>query len=264
MVAVNTRPAVLDDDVNFATIRPLKDRRNRTAAAARHSRDVAKWITTGEGEAPNESELFCALQGAAYRASRKKSRRPIPESEMQEWANRWKLIRDHIIEQNLGLVYTMISRFSGRDLDWDEQRSDALFAMIRAVDGFNPWCGFRFSTYACNAITRSLIHLSKRTSKRRNRFPVEHEAWLERPLRVDRWGELYTDRLQRALQRNLGELTEREAAVLGWRFPLQGGPSLTLGEIGAAIGLSKERARQIQEQALSKLRSVLESDSALI
>jgi DNA-directed RNA polymerase sigma subunit (sigma70/sigma32) len=38
---------------------------------------------------------------------------------------------------------------------------------------------------------------------------------------------------------------------------------LTLGEIGAAIGLSKERARQIQEQALSKLREVLEADPAL-
>lgn len=261
MVAVNTRQAH-EDYVNPSTIRPLKDPRARTAAAAKQARKVAAWIDNPVGDSPDEVTLFCALQAAAFRASRK-VRRGVSEADRQEWSNLWKKIRDYIIEQNLGLVYTMISRFSGKDLDWDEQRSDALFAMIRAVDGFNPWSGFRFSTYACNAITRSLIHLSKRTSRRRSRFPVEHEAWLERPVRVDRWGELYTDRLHRALQRNLGELTEREAAVLGWRFPLGGGPSLTLGEIGEAIGLSKERARQIQEQALSKLRAVLESDAAL-
>lgn len=244
-------------------LRFLEDRRVRSQKAAADAIRVSERLEAGQTEELSETELFAAYQACAYRASGKHRGKKIPPAESAQWLDRWKRLRDYIVEQNLGLVYTMILRFKAKHLDWDEQRSEAYLAMVRAVDGFNPWSGFRFSTYACNAITRSLIHLSKRTNKYRARFPLEHEAWLERPTRSDGWAELFADRLRRALENNLGELTEREAVVLGWRFPLRGGRSLTLGEIGDAIGLSKERARQIQDQALNKLREVLEADPAL-
>jgi RNA polymerase sigma factor (sigma-70 family) len=250
-------------DIDPEAIRFIQDHRVKTKAAATHAAGVAERIRNGEAGELDEMTLFTALQTCAYRAARQPRGKRVAASERMEWAGRWKMIRDFIVEQNLGLVYAMITRFGAKDLDWDEQRSEALFALVRAVDGFNPWTGFRLSTYACNAITRSLIHLSKRTTSQRLRFPIEHEAWLERPTREDGWSELFADRLRHALSENLGDLTDREAAVLGWRFPLNGGRSLTLGEIGEAIGLSKERARQIQEIALDKLRVVLTSDPAL-
>lgn len=263
MVATSLRRHEHHERIDPLSLRYLRDRRVRSAQGARLARRVAEWIETRDGDDPNEFELFGALQTCAYRAARNPRDSRVSAEERGEWAARWKLIRDYLVEQNLGLVYTMISRFHGRNLDWDDQRSDALFAIVRAVDGYNPWSGFRFSTYACNTITRSLIHLAKKTTRHRAHFPVEHEAWLEKPSRVDGQAELFTDRLRRALDNNLGELTPREAAVLGWRFPLKGERSLTLGEIGAAIGLSKERARQIQEEALGKLRLVLEEDPVL-
>jgi RNA polymerase primary sigma factor len=52
----------------------------------------------------------------------------------------------------------------------------------------------------------------------------------------------------------LGTLTVREAQVLRMRFGLDGGVERTLAEIGASFDLTRERIRQIETQALRKLR----------
>ncbi len=271
MVAVTTRdyyaagvhPGV--SEVDPYSLRYAPSHRIRTDKAACAAECIAEQVESGAVKERDLGEivLFQALHTCAYRAAGRRRRKDVPAEERRQWTGRWKLIRDHLVERNLGLVYTMMAGFRSRDLDADELRSEAMLALVRAVEGFNPWRGFRFSTYACNAIVRALIHLSRRTKKYRLRFPVGHEAWLERATQVDTAKELCADRLRQALDKNLGELTAREALVIGWRFPLHGGFSLTLGEVGAAIGLSKERVRQIQERALGKLRGVLEADPAM-
>ena len=55
----------------------------------------------------------------------------------------------------------------------------------------------------------------------------------------------------------LGEIEPREAEVLTLRFGLSGEESLTLKEIGAKLGLTRERARQIQRSALKKLNEFM-------
>jgi RNA polymerase primary sigma factor len=52
----------------------------------------------------------------------------------------------------------------------------------------------------------------------------------------------------------LATLSEREAAVLRMRFGLEGETERTLAEIGASFHLTRERIRQIETQALRKLR----------
>jgi RNA polymerase sigma factor (sigma-70 family) len=68
-------------------------------------------------------------------------------------------------------------------------------------------------------------------------------------------GELAAETLGReALGRVLGALPERERQVLVLRFGLDSGTPRTLQEVGAAMGCSRERARQLERGALEALR----------
>lgn len=60
------------------------------------------------------------------------------------------------------------------------------------------------------------------------------------------WGE--------EVKRLLATLTPMEARILKWRFGLEDEDELTLKEIGDKYNLSRERIRQLQEQALAKIR----------
>jgi RNA polymerase primary sigma factor len=60
--------------------------------------------------------------------------------------------------------------------------------------------------------------------------------------------------LKEELSRTLESLTPRERRVIELRFGLDNERSRTLVEIGTELGLSKERIRQIEKEALAKLR----------
>ncbi len=65
----------------------------------------------------------------------------------------------------------------------------------------------------------------------------------------------YRSLLYDALNQELTHLDRREAEILRLRFGLGGGQEHTLAEIGKHVGLTRERVRQIQKEALAKLLS---------
>jgi RNA polymerase primary sigma factor len=64
----------------------------------------------------------------------------------------------------------------------------------------------------------------------------------------------------RIVMNRLGEMDKREATVLRMRFGLNDAPPKTLKEIGESLGLTRERVRQIENEALGKLSAVLMAD----
>jgi RNA polymerase nonessential primary-like sigma factor len=54
----------------------------------------------------------------------------------------------------------------------------------------------------------------------------------------------------------IGRLNERQRLVLQRRFGLDGTPVQSLADIGRDLGISRERARQIQEEGLKRLRKL--------
>ncbi len=63
--------------------------------------------------------------------------------------------------------------------------------------------------------------------------------------------ELLIQEIRKALKERL---TPRERRVLELRYGLDGNPAKTLDEVGEIFGISRERVRQIQKEALEKLR----------
>jgi RNA polymerase nonessential primary-like sigma factor len=60
--------------------------------------------------------------------------------------------------------------------------------------------------------------------------------------------------LRQDLERLMGELTPQQREVLSLRFGLADGQSMTLAKIGDLLSISRERVRQIEREALTKLR----------
>ena len=66
--------------------------------------------------------------------------------------------------------------------------------------------------------------------------------------------ELLVNADKESLERVLNTLTEREKLVVQLRYGLRDGSEYTLAEIGRRLGISRERVRQIEDEALRKLR----------
>ncbi|OQY30665.1 MAG: RNA polymerase subunit sigma-70 [Spirochaetaceae bacterium 4572_59] len=61
--------------------------------------------------------------------------------------------------------------------------------------------------------------------------------------------------LQDTINKVLKQLSEREMKIIQLRFGLNGKTPLTLEETGKVLGITRERVRQIQEMAISKMRN---------
>jgi RNA polymerase nonessential primary-like sigma factor len=67
------------------------------------------------------------------------------------------------------------------------------------------------------------------------------------------------DDIHAVLEHWLERLTDKQRAVVERRFGLHGHERATLEEVGEQIGVTRERVRQIQMDALARLRSIMES-----
>lgn len=71
---------------------------------------------------------------------------------------------------------------------------------------------------------------------------------------------LQNDNLHGNLPMWLGELSEKQREVVARRFGLLGYEMSTLEQVGSEIGLTRERVRQIQVEALKRLRALMEKE----
>lgn len=230
-------------------------------------------IGSGRLTVKEENLLFRQLHFSAFKLSEiyQASEKRLTENRKREystWTQRYHLVRARIIEANQGLVFDLIGRSRFTSLDREEMTSEGMMALLRAADSFNPWKGYRFSTYACNAIIRSFSRAALQDSKRRDKEIANYEEDFDRvdnteARRSDQHG-LYIERLSRIMDTERAELTDIEKTVLSKRFPTDEDRNRqTLEDIGRKLQISKERVRQIQISAIDKLRDALRADPVL-
>jgi RNA polymerase primary sigma factor len=199
-----------------------------------------------------------------------------------------------MIEGNLRLALYWATRYSGRDQDYAQDLfQEAYTGLVRAIEGWDPLRGYQFSTYATwhirQSIVRSMnagaertpvhipVHVSEeiRAAKRENREPndlgalglqwqnkrVSWEAMREQaddlpcPDQLEAIEEII-DRLDNSAAAAccLASLRGRESLILKSRFGLSREEPQTLEEIGARLGITRERVRQLESNAIRRLR----------
>ncbi len=186
------------------------------------------------------------------------------------WGHRALATRSEIVRFNLPLVLAMAKRTRLNSIDYNELISEGNIALLRSAEKFDCSRGYKFSTYACRAILKSFSRVAMRASRYRVHFPVEFDPTMEKSdyldrKRIDHEADC-VDELKDILMKNVAALSDVEQKVIRERFALdhkikaESPAPKTLEEVGVLIGVTKERVRQIQNRALQKIRSALETE----
>ncbi len=169
-------------------------------------------------------------------------------------------VKEMLINCNLRLVVNIAKKHSAQAENFFELMSDGNMSLMRAVEKFDYYRGFKFSTYASWAIMKNFARSIPEDKHRRERFVTGHEDLFDAAPdnRTDEFELLATqERATHSVNRLLEYLEPREREIIRMRAGMdENGKNITLEEIGKKFGITKERVRQLNARAMSKLRAI--------
>jgi RNA polymerase primary sigma factor len=202
---------------------------------------------------------FLKFQAAQLREKITPSRaRAADLDRIEELLREADTVRNRIIRSYLGLVVSIVKKFTEPSQDFLDLVSEGNFSLIKASERFDIERGARFSTYATWAIVNNFARRIPKDRTRRVRFGTGREELLQSltdhrdTARADATAQ---EQFQYLIGSMLGYLNDREQTIIARRFGLAGDKQ-TLVQIGQELRISKERVRQLESRALDKLRSL--------
>ena len=204
---------------------------------------------------------------------------------------------ERLLEEHGGLLVALARTFLGLGVPLEDLLSEARIGLLEAARRWDRHRGVPFARYAVWWIRREVLRavrfqgcLLAIPDRDWRRMHGGHDALPEHErLRMPRWVSLSQPRdpddgdseplqiaderaidpgdetlrreAEERLRRALDHLPERERRIIHWKYGFRSGESRSLAEAARRLGVSRERARQIEARARRRLRDCLESDS---
>ncbi|MDZ4850531.1 MAG: sigma-70 family RNA polymerase sigma factor [Pirellulaceae bacterium] len=213
-----------------------------------------------------EQSLFRQMNELKFRASELRAgidvNTPDPQAidSIEKMMRSAQEIRDHIIQANIRLVISIVKKYVTPQQCFDEMLSEGIVTLMQSVEKFDFERGFRFSTYAYRAVSRTAYHCVVAAREHEARFVRDAEEWAFEQLDSQQPSTM-TDQFWGGLRSltafMLKRLDRRERFIIRSRYALGSHRQVrTLQDLANRLGVSKERVRQLEARAVSKLQEM--------
>lgn len=136
--------------------------------------------------------------------------------------------REEFVERNVGLVRSLVPRFLGRGIEYDDLFQAGCMGLVKAADHFDPALGYKFSTYAV-------------------------------PVILGEMRRLFRDGGAVKVSRSLKELSMK-AMRLSEQMAMETGSEPSVSELAAALGISVEKCAEALNAGMQPISLTNEED----
>jgi RNA polymerase sigma factor (sigma-70 family) len=171
-----------------------------------------------------------------------------------------------LLEQHAGLIVVVVRRQCPGEAEYADLIQEGRIALWQAILHFDAQRGYAFSSYAGKAIQYRVWDAVRAWGSAAVGLEVERAGESLGPV-VQAWQQ---EQVRQAIGLGLAQLPERLEQVLRRTYGLDGQAPQSFAALGRELGYSRERIRQLHNQALAllrlpllswPLRSVCEQDS---
>ena len=183
--------------------------------------------------------------------------------------------RNELLEANLKFVFDVAKKYTGRGVPIGDLISEGNLGLIKAIEKFDESNDVKFISYAVWWVRHSMldaIQNRKLTESVEIESGISNDNVFALKLADEDEDEIIdgynpsicddeSDHREKLVKQNalinkmFGSINQREMKVITHYFGIDGHKKMNLVEIGDELGITSERARQIKNSAIRKMRS---------